>query len=109
MVVIRNPQIITNKAMIYSLRSEGLTLREIGEKFGISRERVRKIISIAIGSTKHDMLSTHQLIAKAGLSGRYIMQLRQHGIITPSHGWEVKGANRFVWSIDTVTLARSGD
>jgi DNA-binding CsgD family transcriptional regulator len=38
MVVIRNPQIITNKAMIYSLRSEGLTLREIGEKFGISRE-----------------------------------------------------------------------
>ena len=63
-------------------RSKGKTLRQLGQMFGRSHERVRQVL------VKHDrsqvtLLPESMVAAKLGYSVWWIVQLRKEGIIKP--------------------------
>jgi predicted nucleic acid-binding Zn ribbon protein len=92
---------VANRALIYEMRRAGATMREIAEKAGISKERVRQILSRNLGSTKHEWLSTLQVCALAGLPRNQVMKLYERGVITPVTTWNLGKRHYFLWSSST--------
>ena len=99
-------RVVIDKAMIYEMRQAGATLREIGNKFGITRERVRQILLNNFGSTRHDLLSTVQISSQTGLSNNRVMRLYKQGIIAPAFEYDIGVQHRIMWMVTTIQVVK---
>jgi len=95
-----------NVTSIYAMRYSGATLRQIADKIGRTKERVRQILIKNYGSTKHKLVSTTQLCKLSGLSWKRVMKLYQDSIITPVKEWDTNTVHYFLWSPATVERIR---
>jgi hypothetical protein len=86
-----------NKDTVLEMRRSGMPMREIAEKIGRSKERVRQILVEGRGSTEHEFLSTLQLCKKAGLPRNRIMELYLDGIIVPAVKWDIGNRDYLLW------------
>ncbi len=91
-----------DRAAIYEMRRAGAPMREIAEKIGRSKERVRQILAKGLGSTSHELLSTLQLCNQSGLPRNRIVELYQDKIITPATTWNAGNRDYFLWPTETV-------
>lgn len=71
--------------MLRKMRTEGNTLREIGETVGVSRERVRQILAQCYGGAKILLLPESRVEDLIGCSRGRLARLRENGIINPKH------------------------
>ena len=84
--------------LICQMRKRGLTLREIGERTGISKERVRQILNRMLGSTKYEWATTERLCELCGITKRRLSLLQKAGVVNPVFTW-VAGRHRYsIWS-----------
>jgi len=93
---------IVNRALIYEMRQAGAPMREIAKKVGISKERVRQILTLNIGSTKHEWFSTLQLCEESGLPRNRVLELQKLGVITPTFTWGIGRRHYLLWSREAV-------
>jgi len=63
-------------------RSKGKTLRQLGQMFGRSRERVRQLLA-KYGPSQETLLTERTVASKLGYSRTWIVWLRKKGIIEP--------------------------
>jgi Sigma-70, region 4 len=103
----KNPSVVIDKATIYQMRQSGETLHGIGEKFGITRERVRQILLNTYGSTHHQLLSTSQISSSTGESIQHLKQLYEDGIIAPTFSYDIGKQYRFIWSKSTIQIIKN--
>lgn len=68
---------------IATMRREGKTLQSIGDKIGVTRERVRQILNQYYGGTKTSFLSEHQVAVLCGCSDQIIRRMREQGLVNP--------------------------
>jgi hypothetical protein len=87
---------------IYEMRRSGAPMREIAEKIGRSKERVRQILVRGMGKTNHELLSTLQLCNQSGLPRNRIVELYQDGIITPANKWDIGNRDYLLWPSETI-------
>jgi hypothetical protein len=99
-VIERN--ITINSTYICAMRDSGATLRQIADKVGRTKERVRQILISSCGSTKHKLLSTSQLCKLTGLSKNRIIKFYQDNIISPVREWDTSTGHRSLWSTSAV-------
>jgi hypothetical protein len=88
---------IADKGLILQMRQAGAPMREIAEKAGVSKERVRQILARRLGSTHHEWLSTLQLCTMTGLPRNRIMDLRDGGVIAPAYTWDAGKRHYELW------------
>jgi predicted nucleic acid-binding Zn ribbon protein len=84
------------------MRQAGMPMREIAEKIGRSKERVRQILVKGRGTTNHELLSTLQLCTKSGLPRNRIVELYLDGIIVPATKWDAGNRDYLLWSDEAV-------
>jgi predicted nucleic acid-binding Zn ribbon protein len=87
---------------VYAMRYTGATLKQIADKIGKTKERVRQILIRNYGTTKHKLFSTRQLCKLTGLSRNRIMMLYESNIIAPVKMARTSIGCHFLWSPDTV-------
>jgi predicted nucleic acid-binding Zn ribbon protein len=87
-----------NKDVIFEMRRSGAPMREIADKIGRSKERVRQILMSKKGSTRHEYLSTLQLCNASGLPRNRIVALYQKGVINPVTKWNTGNRDYLLWS-----------
>ncbi|HEX9896593.1 MAG TPA: hypothetical protein VGA85_02905 [Dehalococcoidales bacterium] len=95
---------IANRALIHEMRQAGAPMREIAEKVGVSKERVRQILTQNIGSTKHEWFSTLQLCEESGLPRNRVLELQKLGVITPAFAWGIGRRRYLLWSPEAVKV-----
>lgn len=93
---------IADRALIFQMRQAGIPMREIAEKVGISKERVRQILTRNIGSTKHQWFSTLQLCQAAKLPRNRVLELQKLGVITPALTWGIGKRHYLLWAPEAV-------
>ena len=93
---------IADKSLIFEMRRNGAPMREIAEKAGISKERVRQILARNMGSTKHQWLSTLQLCEMTGLPRNRVLELEEQGIIAPASTWNAGKRHYLLWAPENV-------
>jgi hypothetical protein len=93
-----------DKKVIFEMRRSGTPMREIAEKVGISKERVRQILSRNLGTTRHEWLSTLQLCGMTGLPRNRIMELHEQRVVVPSSNWCAGKRHYFLWNTETVKI-----
>jgi predicted nucleic acid-binding Zn ribbon protein len=93
---------IANRTLIFQMRQAGSPMREIAEKCGISKERVRQILTRNIGSTKHQWFSTLQLCEEAKLPRNRVLELQRIGVITPAFTWGIGKRHYLLWAPEAV-------
>jgi len=93
---------VADKALIFEMRQDGAPMREIAEKAGISKERVRQILSRSNGSTKHSWISTLQLCEMTGLPRNRVLELEEQGVISPIATWNAGKRHYLLWAADCV-------
>ena len=98
---------VVSKDLVLEMRQAGMPMREIAEKIGRSKERVRQILVQGCGSTNHEYLSTLQLCKQAGLPRNRIMDLYLDGIIVPSVKWDAGNRDYLLWPQNAI--AKIGD
>jgi predicted nucleic acid-binding Zn ribbon protein len=93
---------VANRVLIFEMRKAGCPMREIAERVGISKERVRQILSRNSGTTKHEWCSTLQLCEISGLPRNRVLELQQIGVIQPAFTWGIGKRHYLLWSRDAV-------
>ncbi len=93
---------VANRALIFKMRQAGSPMREIAEKVGISKERVRQILTRDSGSTKHAWYSTLQLCEESGLPRNRVLELQHIGVIKPAFAWGIGKRHYLLWSREAV-------
>jgi len=93
---------VVSKELVLEMRQSGMPMREIAEKIGRSKERVRQILMEGCGSTNHEYLSTLQLCKQSGLPRNRIIELYLDGIILPGVKWYAGNRDYMLWHQDTV-------
>lgn len=93
---------IANKVLIFQMREAGSPMREIAKTIGISKERVRQILTRKTGTTKHQWYSTLQLCEEAKLPRNRVLELQKIGIITPAFTWEIGKRHYLLWAPEAV-------
>ena len=68
---------------IKQLREAGYSLKQIADKAGVTRERIRQIINKYYPGTKSNLLSEPQVANTFGVSSTLIRNLRRQGLIHP--------------------------
>lgn len=91
-----------NRALIFEMRQAGSPMRQIAERVGISKERVRQILTRNSGTTKHEWYSTLQLCEESGLPRNRVLELQQLGIIKPAFTWDIGKRHYLLWSPEAV-------
>ena len=91
-----------DRNIVYEMRRSGSSMREIAEKIGRSKERVRQILSTGLGTTNHDLLSTLQLCNQSGLPRNRIIEMYQDGVISRVNKWDAGKRDYLLWSPETV-------
>lgn len=95
-------------ASIYAMRYSGATLKQIADKIGKTKERVRQILIDNYGSTRHKLVSTRQLVKLSGLSRHLIIKFCQDNVITPVRAWDAGNGHRLLWppsAVEQVTVS----
>ena len=68
------------------LRDQGLTLQAIGDRVGVTRERIRQILKEHYGTTKiPGFVFREQLANLIGCTGTYLVFLEKRGVLNPIH------------------------
>jgi hypothetical protein len=98
MVTMVNSKVAAKRELIFEMRQAGAPMREIAEKMGISKERVRQILSYNLGSTKHGWLSTLQLCVISGMPRNRVVELCEQGVITPATSWTTGSRHYYLWA-----------
>jgi len=83
--------------VVIEMRHAGMPMREIAEKIGRSKERVRQILEKGLGKTDHGLLSTLQLCNLSGLPRNRIIDLYMDGIIVPAAKWDAGSRDYLLW------------
>lgn len=84
---------------MHQMRQSGATLEQVGSRFGISRERVRQLLTANYGSTRvQELLTATELARLAGCTWKYIDKLRQRGVIQPA---KVIGHRTTLWKAES--------
>ena len=90
----------TKLDIMHQMRQSGATLYQVGSRFGITRERVRQLLTGHYGSTRvQELLTTTELCRLAGCTWKYVDKLKQRGVIQPA---KVVGYGRTQWDRETV-------
>ena len=85
---------------MHQMRQSGATLDQVGSRFGITREGVRRLLTEHYGSTRvQDLLTAAELARLAGCSYSYIDKLKRRGVIQPA---KVVGCGRTLWKPETI-------
>ena len=92
-----------SKTAIIEMRRAGMPMREIAEKIGRSKERVRQILVKGLGTTDHDYLSTLQLCSQSGLPRNRIVELYLDGVISPVAKWDAGNRDYLLWPSDALS------
>lgn len=95
-----------DKSIVYEMRRSGCSMREIAEKIGRSKERVRQILVKGLGTTDHEFLSTLQLCTLSGLPRNRVVELYNEGIISPATKWDYGNRSYSLWSFETMEKIR---
>ena len=84
---------------VYQMRQSGATLEQIARHFGITWQRVKKLLFEHYGSTHiHGFLTVTELARLTGCSRDYVIKLKRRGIIQP-----VKiGRKNRLWKPETI-------
>ena len=93
---------VVNKDFVRKMRQTGMPMREIAEKIGRSKERVRQILVEDSGTTNHEFLSTLQLCKQSGLPRNRIIELYLDRIIEPAVKWDAGNRDYMLWHQDAV-------
>ena len=93
---------VANRALIFEMRQAGFPMREIAEKVGVSKERVRQILSRNAGSTKHEWFSTLQLCEESSLPRNRVLELQKQGVIKPAFEWGIGKRHYLLWPHEAV-------
>jgi hypothetical protein len=91
-----------DRNIVFEMRRSGSSMREIAEKIGRSKERVRQILCKGLGTTDHDLLSTLQLCNQSGLPRNRIIEMYRDGVISPVNQWDAGKRDYLLWTPDTV-------
>lgn len=76
----------TYNGQVKTLRNQGLTLQAIGNRIGVTRERVRQILEEHYGTTKiSGLIPRSQLGKLLGSSGTQLARLERQGVLDPIH------------------------
>ena len=87
---------------MHQMRQSGATLDQVGSRFGISREEVRRLLTKHYGSTRvQDLLTAPELASLAGCTYNYIEKLKRRGVIQPA---KVVGRGRTLWKLETTAV-----
>lgn len=71
---------------VKSLRNQGLTLQAIGDRVGVTRERIRQILEEHYGTTKiSGFIFRDRLARLIGCSSSYLFSLEKRGVLNPIH------------------------
>jgi hypothetical protein len=85
---------------MYQMRQSGTTLDQVGSRFGITREGVRKLLTKHYGSTRvKNLLTVTDLTRLTSYDYSYINKLRRRGVIQPAM---VVGHGRTLWKPETI-------
>jgi len=96
-----------DRNIVYEMRRAGSSMREIAEKIGRSKERVRQILSKGLGTTNHDLLSTLQLCNRSGLPRNRIIEMYHDGVISPVNKWDAGKRDYLLWSPEAVVTIKA--
>jgi predicted nucleic acid-binding Zn ribbon protein len=91
-----------SKGSVLEMRQAGMPMREIAEKIGRSKERVRQILVQGCGTTGHEFLSTLRLCKQTGLPRNRIMELYLDGVILPAVKWDAGNRDYILWPQEAV-------
>ena len=78
-------------AEIEALISQGISMAEIGRRFGVSRERIRSVLAKHNLPTRTPMLNQKEVAALMGCCGAFLTRLEQRGLISPIHSGLTRG------------------
>jgi transcriptional regulator with XRE-family HTH domain len=81
----------THGAEIEALISQGVSMAEIGRRFGVSRERIRSILAKRNLPTRAPMLNQREVAALMGCCGAFLTGLERKGLISPIHSGFTRG------------------
>jgi len=85
---------------MHQMRQSGATLDRIGSRFGITRERVRQLLTKHYGSTRiQDLLTIAELARLSGCGYSYIDKLKRRGVIQPAM---VVSHKKALWKPETI-------
>jgi hypothetical protein len=85
---------------MYRMRQSGTTLDQVGNRFGITREGVRKLLTGHFGSTRvKNLLTVTELTRLTNCGYSYIGKLKRRGVIQPAM---VVGHGRTLWKPETI-------
>jgi len=76
---------------IKQLVGQGVSMAEIGRRFGVSRERIRKVLERHNLPTRAPMLNQRQAEALLGCCENFLTGLERKGLISPIHSGLKKG------------------
>jgi len=87
---------------MYQMRQSGATLDQVGSHFGITRERVRYLLTEHYGSTRiQNLLTAAELARLTGYGRGYINKLKRRGVIQPA--MVVGRRRKALWRPETIT------
>lgn len=72
-------------AEIDDLMRQGMSMAEIGRRFGVSRERIRVVLKAHKFVTKAPMLNQKEAAALLGCCSAFLRGLEYKGVISPIH------------------------
>jgi hypothetical protein len=85
---------------MYKMRQSGTTLDQVGSRFGITREGVRKLLIKHYGSSGvRGLLTITELTRLTSCDYSYISKLKRRGVIQPAM---LVGHGRTLWKPETV-------
>lgn len=70
---------------MYALKRRGYSLQWIGDRFGVTRERVRQILAKHYGEIHIELLPENKVARVIGCTVSRLKALKQKGILTPKH------------------------
>ena len=85
----------TYNGTLATLRGKGLTLQEIGDITGVTRERIRQILKEQYGEIISDVFSELDICKIIGIGKKHLVNLRQSGFISPQ-----KGQHQYKYTIE---------
>jgi hypothetical protein len=95
----------TYNGTIHQWRQEGQTLQQIGDKTGVTRERIRQILNKCYGGTRvKGSISENKLAHALGFPQSIVRKARIDGIIKPSYHYGQSGITRYDASPANITL-----
>lgn len=81
----------THGVEIEAFISQGISMAEIGRRFGVSRERIRAVLAKHNLPTRAPMLNQREVAALMGCCGAFLTGLEHKGLVSPIHSGLKRG------------------